>query len=58
MKTALTLTALLTSATAFAHPGHVETVAGHDHLSTLVVPGLIIAGVLAVGFFIAKRRAR
>jgi len=59
MKYALTLTALAMSTSAFAHPGHIETVAGHDHINWLAALGLIVAGVVIAGVrFASKRRAR
>lgn len=57
MKHLLTTAFTLLPAVAAAHPGHVEPVAGHDHLVEYLLLGLAALVLIWVVYRVARRRA-
>lgn len=52
----LAAAALLVATPAFAHPGHISAVAGHDHFVAIAAAGLAVA--IVVGGLVARAQTK
>lgn len=52
----LALAALLSATPAFAHPGHMSSLAGHDHFVAFAAAGLAVA--IVIGGLVARAQTK